>query len=125
MSDGYALTQAVRNTTTVSEELYTPFAHGVLLVIGVVANPGLAETLSVNIQATQPETTNGDLVKFDVPGDTNGVYRLVMYPGIDVAEVNPTLNKGYSFIVPNAWRVNVIHSGAGDWEYYVYYELLE
>lgn len=124
--DGVLLASAARTATTSSPNQTNHNSRGVVLFLDVTANPGGAETLSVDIEYINPVTGTAALstVKLDVPAATNGIFTLQVYPGTMDTPENPTNNTTYSMMLPRTWRATVTPSASGSWTYSLGYSLI-
>ena len=98
--------------------------RGVMLSLHVFANPGGAETLTIQLielgQAGNADQVIGSLA---TAAATNGTWRLMWYPGASTA-MEGNHHKTYSQRLSRRWRVNIAHSSTGSWTYRVDADLL-
>lgn len=110
------LLNSLARTTTATSPTQTNFnGRGVILTLDVTANPGGAETLSVNVGAIDAVGKKKYVAAVSIPAATNGTYLIVLYPGI-----NPPALTGVtpiSSVIPRRWDVTIAPSGSGSWTY--------
>lgn len=112
-TDNTLLASAVRAATTPSTDQTNYNGRGILLVFDITAVPGV-QTVTLTIQGRDP--LSGAYYTILAGAAQVAVSTIVMrvYPGL-TAVANLTAND----IIPRTWRVNVEHSGAGNFTYSV------
>lgn len=123
---GATLFASAVHTGTHSSPTQTNFNHsGLILFINITANPGGAETVSLNFHYVDPVSglVTPTAATFTVQPAVNGTYSLILYPGSTTVE-SPSQNKTYGLPVPREWQASVAHSGAGSWTYSVGYSYI-
>jgi hypothetical protein len=112
------LSSASRSSSQNSPDQVNYNARGVLVLLNVTANPGGAETLTLELQAKNGVTsTYFPLVNTGaVITAANGMRGLMVYPGaVETVAGADLWVQGLA--LPRNWRVAVQNSGAGSWTY--------
>lgn len=113
------LESKARTATTNSPDQFAfERTRGVRLYLNVTANPGGAETLTLQVQAKDPASdTWVNVTKFTAePAAANALYQYEVYPGaVDTGTIDNYQIQGGS--LPRVWRARVTHSASGSWTY--------
>lgn len=92
---------------------------GVLISLHVQANPGGAETLTIQLIELGVQNNADQVIgSLATVAATNGTWRLMWYPGASSA-MEGSRHKTYSQRLSRRWRVNIAHSSTGSWTYRV------
>jgi hypothetical protein len=112
------LVSSSRSSSQNSPDQVNYNARGVLVLLNVTANPGGAETLTLELQAKNGVTsTYFPLVNTGaVITAANGMRGLIVYPGVVETVAGADLWV-QGLALPRNWRVAVQNSGAGSWTY--------
>lgn len=124
--EGTLLASAARTGTTIGAQQTNHNARGVLLLLDVTANPGGAETLSIQIRAYTPAAPAQPRSIFTTPTlftATNGIAAIYLYPGT-VETVAATTFEVNGVPLPRSWDAAVLHSAGGSWTYSLGYSLI-
>lgn len=114
------LTSASRNTTTASSIFTLYNGGGLIVIINVTANPGGAQTLTLNVRGYgSTALLNVSGIAAQTWGGSTGASVLVVYPGATATWNGGTGNVSTSTKTPRRIDVQVTHSGAGNWTYSV------
>ena len=118
-AEATVLASAARVATTNSADFTNYDARGVMLHLNITANPGAAETLTVQLQMKDPVSgTYRNVTAFPATATSNTDYIYTVYPGAtETAAVAQFEVQGVP--VPRTWRIAVTHSAAGSWTYSV------
>lgn len=124
-TEGTLLASAARTASVQGPTQTNHNARGVLITINVTANPGGAETLTLNLMVHDPVSGNNNtgIAVLATVAASNGVYRLLVYPGAS-GTPNGTTNKAYALAVPRTWSPYVAHSGSSSWTYSVGFQYI-
>lgn len=103
---------------------YSSFPVGMALALGVTANPGGGQTLSLSIRSTSPSfaQTRGYINFGVVVTAANTEILCIAHPGITLADYAASGGLGAIFaknaaVIGGASIVRIDHSGAGNWTY--------
>lgn len=124
---GTLLASAARTASTQSadQDVQTRNPVGVRLFLDVTANPGAAETLTVQIEMKDPVSNKYRAVTAfpAIAAATNATYIYELYPSVieTTATANHEVQGG---TIPRVWRANVTHSAGGSWTYSIGYSEL-
>jgi len=110
------LANATRSSTTLSAEQTSYNARGVIVWIYVSAVPG-GDTVALNVHAKDP--VSGAFANWLRGGAVAGLgnYDYVVYPG--VVDTTAEVHGEQAMPIPRSWRIQVVHSGAGNFTYSV------
>lgn len=127
MPQSYQTTLIARGSYTsvqLSPNQENDLARGVMISLHVIANPGGAETLTIQLIELGVQN-NADQVIGSLASvaATNGTWRLMWYPGASTAP-DGTHHKTYALRLSRRWRVNIAHSSTGVWTYRVDADIL-
>lgn len=116
------LASAIRAATTNGPDTTNYNARGCLVFLNVTANPGGAETLTVNLQMKDSVTGVYKTIASSpaLSAAANGAYVCSFYPGATAAVTGTSgLSANVPTVLPETYRVQVAHSAAGNWTYSV------
>lgn len=118
------LANAARTTTTISPDITNFNGRGAYVYLVVTAQPGGAETLSLEIEDKGGGGYGASLVQFGaVATATTGSFVALLYPGaVETVGMSRLFVQAVPF--PRVGRVIVTHSGSGSWTYSLLYSLL-
>lgn len=124
-TEGTLLASAARTASTNSPVLTNPNGDAITLHLFVSANPGGAETLTINFYSVDPVTggVSSPYASFTTAAATNAHYRFMLGKGCSGTPINPAVNKAVELMVPRTILVQITHSGAGSWTYSLGYQL--
>jgi hypothetical protein len=116
--DATLLASAARTASTNTADQTNYNHRGVIVHLDITANPGGAETLTVEIYAKCPASGEYHLMTGfpAVAAATNAHYAYVLYPAA-VETVNAARTEIQGLVLPRTWRARILHSAAGSWTY--------
>lgn len=115
------LKSEARTSTTITPEQKALWRdRGIILFLDVTANPGGAETLTLQVQTKDPVGGGwANLTTFGATtAATNALYMYTLYPS--AAETAATSGHEVQALpLPPIWRARITHSSTGSWTYTV------
>ena len=114
-SNQVALPVAVRTATTASVDFLNLGWRGGHIIMNVTAVPG-ADSITLSIQGKDPISGNYYAILTGLGETTTGTKVYKVYPAIG-AVANAAAND----ILPEIWRINVVHSAGTSFTYSVSY----
>ena len=120
--EGTAIASGSYTSTQTSPAIINLNARGIMIYLDVNANPGAAETLSIDVQVICPIS---NAVQSILPGTViataaNGLFIQQIYPGIvETGAVTAFIVQGVA--LPRLFRLRVVHSASGSWNYSLSY----
>lgn len=112
-TDEIWLPSAVRSTTTNSADFINYNGRGLWVVFEITAVPGVT-SVTCNIQRKHPNDGSYSIVLGGAPQTGVTTIQMRLYPGIAVAAAITN-----SDVLSRVYRIQVVHSGAGDFTYSV------
>lgn len=116
-TDITVLATAARTASTNSADLTNYNARGVLITLDVTTDPAGGETLQLLVQYKDAESSAYEIILDDAANATPGRRTVIVYPGTAGSANDVTSTTGYP--LPRIWRVRIVHSASGTWNYSV------
>ncbi len=111
------LATAARTASTNSADLINYNARGVIITLDVTTDPAGGETLQLLVQYKDAESSAYEIILDDGANATPGRRTVIVYPGTAGSANDVTSTTGYP--LPRIWRVRIVHSAGGTWNYSV------
>lgn len=111
------LATAARTASTNSADLTNHNARGVIITLDVTTDPAGGETLQLLVQYKDAESSAYEIILDDAANATPGRRTVIVYPGTAGSANDVTSTTGYP--LPRIWRVRIVHSAGGTWNYSV------
>ena len=111
------LASAARTGNTNGPDQTNYNARGVIITLDVTTDPGGGETLQLIVEHKDGVSSAYEILLDDGANATPGRRTVIVYPGIGAAANDVTTIAGYP--LPRTWRVRVVHSAGGTWNYSV------
>lgn len=107
-TEGTALASAVRNATTASVDFTNYNGSEGVFFLNITAVPGV-QTITMQVQGKDPLSSNYITIVSGAAQVATGISAIVLSP--------------FNGVLPRTFRINIVHSGAGNFTYSVGYSL--
>ena len=121
--EGTLLASAARTTTTAGAVQTNYNSRGVIACLNITANPGAAETLTIQIVNQSALGGTRILGSVAIATGTNGNFLFIVYPGA-VETIASTGVDATALPIGRTWYCQIAHSASGSWTYSLTYSVI-